>query len=126
MATLESKIIAVLNPVFNNRIWFDAIPDAVNPDAPVCVVNQVGGAGRAWFLDGSMDDWDNARLQFFIWGRDRIEVDAKQNEMHEALRAVSNSIDTYIAPVGGSVSDYNEPLKLKGIRADYQVWFKAV
>lgn len=123
--TVEADITAICNPVFNERVWWDSIPDGMTPeemDDPLVIIQQVGGVDKL-YADNTVHEFQNGNLQFFVWGRRREEVNAAMNLLRKTL-IDSNTEELVIIPQGAAVNDYNEVLKLRGRRQNFSVWSK--
>lgn len=126
--SIATAIIAILNPVLSNRIWFNTIPDnltAAQRSAPFMVVQLVGGRDD-WYVENTIPDEVNGHYQFFIWGANYLEVEACSNQVRSALATTPYAPHNIhsIRPLGGPVDDYNEILKLHGKRQDFSIWCK--
>lgn len=125
--SFEADIVTKFGPAFGGRIFFDTAPDgwtAAQMAAPFCIVNQIGGSER-WYTDNSRAELQNVHLQFFVWGARREEVSAAARAFRAAA-AASNASDFIVIPTGALTSDYNEALKLRGIRQDFIFWHAAL
>ena len=123
--SFETDIIALLNPLFANRVWFDTTPDNYSATqmaaGEFCLINQTGGDDK-WYVDNSLHEFANARLQFTVWGPTRIGVSGKIRELRKLI-ADSSSATFITLPQGAPVSDYNEVLKLRGSHQTFGFWY---
>ena len=121
----ESRLVQLVSPVFAGNFYPDTLPDGFRPNAPACVYQQVGGED-AWYVDHTLPEYQNARLQFYVWGEERDAVSAKCDELRAKLATALSVFngDIIFEPLGARVSDYNEILKLRGARVDFGVWYK--
>lgn len=121
--SLEADLIDKYKAIFNGRLWFDTMPEGVSNITDVfCVISFVGGRDR-WYVDNTLPDMQNARVQFTVWGARREEVNAAADALRKAV-AESNTVDFITSPFGAKVSDWNDILKLRGARQDFGFWFK--
>jgi hypothetical protein len=123
--TFEATLIALLNPLFANRVWFDTTPDGYSAAqmqaGPFCVVQQVGGDDR-WYVDNTLYDMQNSLMDFTVWGPTREGVMEKIRALRKLL-ADSNSPTFIVLPQGAPVTDYNESLKLRGAHQKFGFWY---
>ena len=123
--TYHARLEELLQPVFGQHIYPDAMPSGFRPLAPALVYQQVGGVD-AWYVDHTLPEYQNARLQFFVWGEYRYEVALKMEELRATMaNAVNLNIGFITEPFGAPVDDYNEVLKLRGARQDFGLWYKS-
>ena len=121
----EGRLYDLVSPIFGGHFYPDTFPDDFRPNAPACVYQQVGGTDQ-WYVDQTLPEYQNARLQFYVWGEERDAVNAACDQLRAAL---ANSINVYngdiiFEPLGARVSDYNDILKLRGARQDFGIWYK--
>lgn len=123
--TFRADVIAKYKAVFAGRLYFDTSPEGWTPEqmvAPFCIINQVGGEERR-YIDNTLHEFGNADLQFFTWGARLDEVDAAMRALSAAIAA--SSTDTFVTiSYGAATSDYNDILKLRGLRQTFGFWYK--
>lgn len=121
---LEKLLPNKFEHLFGGRMYWDTAPDnwtATQREAPFCIMQQVGGVTRA-YLDNTTSELLNARVQFFVWGKEKIAVATAMHTLRKAL--MESNTDTFIVvPEGEAMSDYNEVLKLRGSRRDFSIWY---
>lgn len=123
--SFETDIIAKYEAAIGGRLYWDTAPTSWTPDqmiAPFCIMQLVGGDYRM-YVDGTEHEFLNARVQFFVWGRERIAVSDAMRSLSHAI-AESGAIDWIVLPSGAPSGDYNDVLKLRGSRQDFGFWFK--
>jgi len=123
--SFETDLIAICNPLFNNRVWFDTTPEGMSRadmSAPFLLIDQVGGKD-AWYVDNTLPDFQNARMQFSIWGDMRLAVADAARVLRTAL-ATASVPGFVVEPLGAVVNDYNDVLKLRGARQDFSIWYQ--
>jgi hypothetical protein len=123
--SFEGNLTSLLSHLFDDRFWWDTAPDKIDVGGgDFCIVQQVGGVDQ-WYVDGSLPEWQNARVQFGCWGKRRIDVTAKADLIRQAL-AASIEVDRFIVtPQGGRVNDYNDALNLYGSRVIFEIWYRS-
>lgn len=123
--SFEANLTALLSPLFSDRFWWDTMPDAIDlkTTGNFCIAQQVGGLDQ-WYVSQELPEWQNARMQFSVWGKRRIDVTADADRIRAAL---ANSIAAnvfVVSPMGGRVNDYNDALKLYGSRVMFEIWYR--
>lgn len=122
--SFETDLITKYESVFGGRLWFDQIPDGTprsQLSAPFGIMQQVGGKDQ-WYFDNTLPDYQNARMQFWVWGDRRIAVADAARTLRKAI-ADSNTSTFITMPQGAAVGDYNEVLKLAGARQTFGFWY---
>jgi len=112
---LESDIKTALAGVAGGRVYPDVSPD--NPTFPLVIYQQVGGDVLNP-LEGGDPGKDNARVQFTVSAKTRLEATSVMRQVRLALVASFNATMLY-APV----SNYDEVLKLRIARTDFSIWY---
>lgn len=112
---IEASIKTALAGIAGNRIYPDTTPD--NPQYPCVVYQQVGGEVLNP-LDCSDPNMDHARMQFWVWSRNRLTT---SDVMRQVRVALTGSLKAYA--FSAPVSEYNDALKLYGARCDYGIWY---
>ena len=123
--SFESDLTTLCETVFAERVWWDTSPAGKPPEfyrVPFVIINQVGGMD-AWYVDNTLKDFQNARVQFNVWGSHRADV---ANAMRDLRKAIADSIsgDWITMPFGAAVNDFNEVLDLRGSRQDFGFWYR--
>ena len=112
---LETSLKAALDPLVGGRVYPDVTPD--NPTFPLIVYQQVGGQAVN-FLEGTLPDQNNARVQLHVWAKSRLEASALAQQARAALTE-----QLAATTLGAPVSLYEEALKLYGARCFYGIWY---
>ena len=122
--SFETDLAALMLPLFDaQHFHFDTTPEGAVPAGTFCVAQQVGGRD-AWYVDNTLPEWSNARMQFVVWGGPRIDVSNKARALRSLFADNAANGTFYIAPLGAAVSDTNDVLKLRGSRQDFTFWYK--
>jgi hypothetical protein len=112
---IEATLKTTLGSLVSGRVYPDTPPD--NPTFPLIVYQQVGGQAIE-YLEGTIGDKDNARMQVVVWAKTRLEAASIARSARVALVGTLTAT-TLAAPV----SLYQEELKLYGSRTDYSLWY---
>lgn len=115
--SLETAVFAILGPLVANRVYPDVAPD--DPVFPLIIHQDVGGVPYE-YIDQTLPDHDNARLQLIVWSKSRIEARAVARNARAALLGSQLVVKT----LTGTISIFNEDLKLYGSRTDFGVWYQ--
>jgi len=112
---IEATLKTTLSSLVGGRVYPDTPPD--NPVFPLIVYQQVGGQAFE-FLEGTLPDKDNARMQVVVWAKTRVEASS-------IARAARSALTTGLTAVSlaAPVSLYEETLKLYGSRTDFSIWY---
>jgi hypothetical protein len=112
---IEATLKTTLSSLVGGRVYPSTLPD--NPTFPLIVYQQVGGQ-VVEYLEGTIGDKDNARIQIVVWSKTQLEASSIARSIRTTLVG-SLSATTLAAPV----SLYEEELKLYGSRTDYSLWY---
>jgi hypothetical protein len=113
--SIEATLNTTLGALVGGRVYPDTPPD--NPTFPLIVYQQVGGEAVE-YLEGTLADQDNARMQIVVWSKTRLEASSLARSARTLMVGTLNAT-TLNAPV----SLHEAALKLYGSRTDYSVWF---
>ncbi|MFA7523416.1 MAG: DUF3168 domain-containing protein [Halothiobacillaceae bacterium] len=119
--TIESALFSLLGSLVGNRCYPDATPD--NPTFP-CIVYQVVGGQAIDFLDRTLPDDENYRVQVMCFAKTRAAASSLALQVREKIIEKGTAFAS-AQTLGQAVSLYEEPLKLHGSRQDYDIWIKA-
>ena len=114
--SLEASLFSLLGPLVGGRCYPDVPPDPAT--FPLIVYQQVGGQAVE-YIDQTMADKDNARMQVMVWAKTRVEASGIARQAREAIIGSAVQAKTLSAPV----SLYDQDLKLYGSRTDYGLWY---
>lgn len=114
--TMEATLFGLLGPLVGSRCYPDIIPD--NPSFPLIVYQQVGGV-VVEYLDQTISDKDNARMQVWVWAKTRTEARDIARQARTAIIGSVLQAKTLAAPI----STYDEAMKLYGSRTDFSLWY---
>lgn len=116
--TLEEHIVAILNPLFNERVWFDVAPDETTFDAAFALLEIVGGR-QEWNIDPTdANSHRHARVRITGWALDRLQASALSLACCDIVRLQGGVTEPYGAPT----SIYDHALKMPGFRWDFGIW----
>lgn len=118
--TVESSLFALLGPLVGNRCYPDSTPD--NPTFPLIVYQGAGGQAREW-LDRTLPETENYRIQVECWAKTRAEASALALAVRQKIIEEGVGFDS-AQTLGQAVTDYQETLRLYGSRQDYSIWIK--
>lgn len=119
--TVESSLFALLEPLVGGRCYPDSTPD--NPEFPLIVYQGAGGQALEW-LDRTLPETENYRIQIECWAKSRIEASNLALQVRQKIIEQGVAFDS-AQTLGQAVTDYQGALKLYGSRQDYSVWLKA-
>lgn len=114
--SLEATLYSLLGPLVGNRCYPDVTPDGAA--FPLIVYQQVGGTAFD-YVEGTVPDKDNARMQVHVWSKTRKEASSIARAARVALVECAMKATTLAAPV----SLYDADLKLYGARQDFGIWY---
>ena len=110
--SLESELQATLTAVCP-RSFPDFAPDGTA--TPYVTWQQIGGAPLA-YVDDSLPDKRNARIQINVWAETRAAANAMMLQIEAAMIAQS------ARPIGGLLANFDEDANLRGAMQDFSVW----
>lgn len=119
--TIESSLFALLGPLVGGRCYPDSTPDS--PEFPAVIYQVVGGQALEW-LDRTLPETENYRVQVEIWAKTRKEASALALAVRQKIIEDGAAFDS-AQTLGQAVTDYQAALKIYGSRQDYSVWIKA-
>lgn len=121
---LESEIISRYAGQFNGRLWWDQTPLTTADDRkqPFGIL-QIIHEGSREYVSNEEPEFLSARVQLNVWGESRLGVGAAMRSFSTFVRS-SNTADWYARPLGGAESDFNETLKLRGMRQDFNFTYR--
>lgn len=114
--SFEASIFSLLSPLVGGRCYPDMARDLTT--LPLLVYQEVGGS-VVEFLDQTIGNLENARLQVIVWSRTRLEADAIIRQVRAAIIGSTMPATTLAAPTWLA----DEPLKLRGARQDFSIWY---
>lgn len=125
---LLEVLTALYTPLFTNgAVWTDVMPEGTTVgqrQAPFLIMQQISG-DTSWYVGYDPVEDEYARVQHFIWGTMRREVDLAMEMVKENLRQLAMTDPRFVAikPEGGISHEYDPILKLRGARMDFGFWF---
>ena len=123
--SFETDIIAKYAPAIGGRLYWDSTPRSWGVDdmqTPFCIMQTVGGESPR-YIDNKVHEFLKERVQFFVWGANRVAVSNAMRTLANAI-AVSSTAEWVTIVSGGPSGDWNEVLKLRGQRQDFEFWYK--
>lgn len=121
--SLTEQLNGLLEPLTVGGAWPDVPPDAYGDESArpaLYIVFQIIGGRAIDFTERALPDHDHARVQVYVWGNRRLEVEAAARTVRETLIASTTlKVETYGAPTWL----YEEMLKLRGSRQDFGIWY---
>lgn len=112
----ESLINTALKDLVGGRVYPDVAP--AGAEAPYITYQDVGGQAVG-FLDGTVPARQNARVQFAVWSKTRLEAKAMLAAAFAALRATPSM---QVSALGSPTTDSDPATGLRCARQDLSVW----
>lgn len=113
----DEQITSVLVPLVGaSRVHPDVAPERT--PLPYITYQQVGGDALN-YLDATVPNKRNARIQINVWAETRGGVSQLSDQVEDAIRA-AHGLQAEV--LGARVSLY-ESAKLRGARQDFSVWY---
>lgn len=119
--TIESSLFALLGPLVAGRCYPDTTPD--NATFPLIIYQGAGGQALEW-LDRTLSESENYRIQVECWAKSRVEANALALQVRQKIIEQGAAFDS-AQTLGQFVTDYQKALRLYGSRQDYSIWIKA-
>lgn len=119
--SIESSLFTLLGPLVDGRCYPDVTPD--NPVFPLVIYQGAGGQALEW-LDRTLPDTENYRIQIECWAKTRIEASTLASQVRQKIIEEGHDFDS-AESLGQAVTDYQKDLKLYGSRQDFSIWIKA-
>ncbi|SFB74145.1 Protein of unknown function [Polaromonas sp. OV174] len=112
----EATLFAVLRALVADRVYPDVAPEG--SALPRIVYQQAGGEVIA-YMEGTLPDKENGRMQIVCWATTRI---AAVNLAKQVEAAILSAPVIQADALGARVSVYEEDTKLFGSRQDFSIW----
>lgn len=112
--SLETSLFAVLSPLVDGNVFPDITPEP--PTFPCIIYQQVGGKAFD-YVDKTLPENDNARVQMLVWAKTRLEASTLMRQVRVALLGSALNVRT----VAAAISQYHEYLALYGARQDFDI-----
>jgi hypothetical protein len=113
----EATLRALIETVFTGGAYPDTLPEHFK-SFPAAVYQQVGGSS-GWYVDDTVPDDFNARVQITMFGKDRAQVNAMARSLERVLAASS----LVVRPVSALVGDYDDAQEVYIALQDYNLWY---
>lgn len=122
--SLEEIITSIVGPVVNGRCWESSTPDKLQRDAndrilPFVIWTLPGGIEQE-YIDQTMPEMRNARIQINVVGPSSIECSRIIRQVRDALVNSAYTVGVYGSP-GGT---YDQARNLRGRRQQFGIWYK--
>lgn len=113
---VETLIVQSLGPIFEGRVY----PDTATGDTPMpfVIFQQVGGQSAS-FVDGSLPDKQNARMQVTVWSKSR----AQASELIARVQSAICGAPVLGMPLGAHISLRDPETGFKGAVQDFSIWY---
>lgn len=115
--TVESDLLAVLEPLVGGRVYANEAPDSVA--TPYMVYQQVGGVAIAFLEKSAMPSKKNGRIQINTWTTTKAATAALALAV-EAAVVLSTRFDA--EALGAPVDVDGSLVDLFGQQQDFSVW----
>lgn len=114
----EASLHALLTGLVSGRVYPDVAPSGA--PLPRIVYQQVGGESLT-FLEGSLPDKENGRMQIACWASTRL---AAINLAKQVEAAIVASTAFQAKPIGARVAVVETDIEpyLYGCRQDFSIW----
>lgn len=116
---METTVIALLNTLFSNRVFWNTTPDNFVITAPTAIVQQVGGKAGRYLANDERPDHKHARIMVTMWGKDKLV-------MAPLARSVENALvmsDLSAEPMGAAIDVFDASQKLFGSQQQFAFWY---
>jgi len=114
--SLEKQIFEALKGLVDERVYPDIAPDA---QLPYITYQQVGGQAVN-FVDGSIPDRSNARIQVDVWAATRLQASQLSAAVESTMRSLTALQPTVLS---ARVDTYDEPTGARGAMQDFSLWY---
>lgn len=112
--SLEASLFALLGPLVSGNAFPDVTPEP--PPFPCIVYQQVGGKAFD-YVEKTLPENDNARVQVLVWAKTRLEASTISRAARAAIIGSTLDARTVAAPI----AQYHEYLALFGARQDFDI-----
>lgn len=114
--TVEVIVYAAIKSLVANRAYPDTAP--INAVRPYITYQKVGGESIN-FMDQTIPDKSNARVQINVWAETRGTAALLAKQVEQAMR-VTTELQTTV--LGQPISTFEPDTLLYGTRQDFSVW----
>lgn len=114
--SMEAIIFAALKDLTANRAYPDVGPQGVG--RPYITYQQVGGE-PVNFIDSTVPNKKNARVQVNVWADSRLEAATIARQIEDVLRGTT-ALQTTV--LGSFISVFEPDTKLYGTIQDFSFW----
>ncbi len=116
---MEATVIALLNTLFANRVYWSTTPDNYTIGAPVALVQQVGGKSGRYVENDAKPDHKHARIMVTLWGKDKLVMGPLARTVEDTLVMSDLSAE----PMGAAIDVYDASQKLFGSQQQFGFWY---
>lgn len=113
--TVESTLFSALSPLVGSRVYPDIAPEGTA--SPYITYQQVGGRSFV-YVEGTLPDIKNGRIQFDVWADTRTAASALALQVESALVAIPA---LQVEPLGAYISTHDKDAGLYGTMQDFSV-----
>lgn len=118
--SIYAEVRSLLASLVEGRCYSDVTPDA--PEFPLIIYQVVGGEAID-FYERTVANTENYRVQVYVWGARRLEVEQLMRMARKQLVEHSANFESLIT-LGQATDEYNETLKIYGSRQDFSAWLR--
>ena len=112
----EATLHALLAGFVAGRVYPDVAPSGAS--LPRIVYQQVGGQNITW-LEGTLPDRENARMQVVCWAATRL---AAINLMKQVEAAILAAPVIQAEAIGARISGFEQDTNLYSSQQDFSIW----
>ena len=113
--TVEADIFTALSPLVGARVYPDEAPEGVA--RPYITYQQVGGRSFV-YVEGTLPDIKNGRIQFNVWADTRLAANALALQVESALLAIPS---LQVEPLGAHVNTRESAVDSYGTMQDFSI-----
>lgn len=115
----ETDLVALLDPVSPNEVWWLKMPDGHPvPDIGLLVLQQVGGS-ESWYVDQSRPGFQQARVQIAAWAPSAL---AAINLMRSARNLLATS-GWKVQPMSNAIDQDLPVIGMFGRMQHFGIWY---
>jgi hypothetical protein len=125
--SIESSLLSLLKAIpavaggAVARVYPNVTPD--NPTFPLIVYQVVGGQAID-FMDRTLPESENYRVQVSCWAKSADDVRALSLAVRKLIIEDGDQFES-AQTLGQAVNDYQDAQKICGTRQDFSIWIKA-
>jgi hypothetical protein len=113
-------LIALLNPLVANKVYWDSTPEAfVIPVTGVIILQQIGGKAGRYVANDEKPDHKHARIQVTFWTPNQLIRGPVARDIEDAMVMSAFSAE----PMGAATHIADTALKLFGSQQQFGFWY---